>query len=52
MVGHRPGPVRQGQAVGHGIVFPRIAGYQAAFAAMGVAGPNVIGRDRDSRHAF
>jgi hypothetical protein len=81
------------QAVGHGIIFPRIAGaryspgflasillhvplgvayfkalgtdgpiskkdlalgiaYQAAFAAIGVAGPNVVGRDRNSRNAF
>ena len=82
-----------GQALGHGIVFPHIAGaryspgflasillhvplgiayfkalgaegpiskkdlalgiaYQVAFAAIGVAGPNVIGRDRNSRRAF
>jgi hypothetical protein len=26
--------------------------YQAAFALIGVAGPNVIGRDRNSRNAF
>jgi hypothetical protein len=81
------------QAVGHGIIFPRIAGaryspgflasillhvplgiayfkalgaegriskkdlrlglaYQAVFAAIGVAGPNLVGRDRNSRNAF
>ena len=81
------------QALGHGIIFPRIAGawyshgllasillhvplgivyfkslategpiskkdlglgiaYQAVFAAIGVAGPNLVGRDRNSRNAF
>jgi hypothetical protein len=81
------------QALGHGIIFPRISGaryspgflaslllhvplgiayfkalgaegpvskkdmalgiaYQAAFAAIGVAGPNIIGRNRNSPNAF
>jgi hypothetical protein len=81
------------QAVGHGLIFPRLAGaryspgflasillhvplgiayfkaleaeqpitkkdlglglaYQAVFAAIGVAGPNLVGRDRNSRYAF
>jgi hypothetical protein len=81
------------QALGHGALFPRIAGakyspgflasfllhvplgiayfkalgaegpiskkelglavaYQAAFAAIGVAGPNLVGRDKNSRHVF
>ena len=81
------------QAVGHGMIFPRIAGaryspgflasillhvslgiayfkalgaegriskkdlgrgiaYQAVFAAIGVAGPNLVGRDRNSRNVF
>jgi len=92
-VGIAPVLFGMGQALGHGIIFPRIVGaryspgflasillhvplgiayfkalaeeapiskkglalgivYQAAFAAIGVAGPNVIGRDRNSRHAF
>ena len=81
------------QAVGHGLVFPRIAGdkyspgflasfflhvpigvsyiralnadqgltrgdiakgaaYTVAFAVVAVAGPNIVGRDKDSPHAF
>ena len=81
------------QAVGHGVIFPRIAGdkyspgflasallhvpigvsyikalqadrpltraewgaaaaYTVAFAAVGIGGPNIVGRDKDSPHAF
>ena len=81
------------QSVGHGVIFPRIAGdmyspgflasfflhvpigvsyiralnadqgltrgdiakgaaYTVAFAVVAVAGPNIVGRDKDSPHAF
>ena len=92
-VGLSPALFGMGQAVGHGVIFPRLAGdtyspgflasfflhipigvtyiralkaedglsggdiakaaaYTVAFALVAVAGPNLVGRDRNSPYAF